>query len=140
MIVPEQTELTAAYWAGAARGEVMLQRCRECAAVWHPPAPTCPNGPSHPIEWFAASGRGRLHSYTRVEHAAHPAVAAAVPYLVALVELDEGPRLICNLLDASPEGLVAGLRVRLSIGAAAGGALLPVAHLDRATPSGSWGA
>jgi uncharacterized protein len=146
MIVPEETELTAPYWAGAARGQVMLQRCLECGVVWHPPAPTCPNGaadvggPVHPIEWFAASGLGQLYSYTRVEHAAHPGVAAAVPYLVALVELEEGPRLICNLLDASPEGLVAGLRVSLSIGPAAGGRMLPVARLDRATPADAWGA
>jgi uncharacterized protein len=114
---------------GAAQGQVMLQRCLDCAAVWHPPAPTCPAQPEHRIEWFAASGRGRLHSYTRVEHAAHPAVAASLPYLVALIELAEGPLFICNLLDADPAVLRLDIPVTLSLGPAVGGLDLPIARL-----------
>ena len=128
-IVPQESELTAPFWAGAARGQVMLQRCLDCAAVWHPPAPTCPAHPEHRIEWFAASGRGRLHSYTRVEHAAHPAVAASLPYLVALIELAEGPLFICNLLDAEPAVLRLDIPVTLSLGPAVGGLDLPIARL-----------
>jgi uncharacterized protein len=128
-IVPEETELTAPFWAGAARGEVMLQRCLDCAIVWHPPAPTCPANPAHRIEWFAATGAGRLHSYTQVEHAAHPAVTASLPYLVALIELAEGPLFICNLVDADDAALVLDAPVRLSPGPAVGGLELPVARL-----------
>jgi uncharacterized OB-fold protein len=128
-IVPQDTELTAPFWAAAARGQVLLQRCRDCAAVWHPPAPTCPAHPSHRIEWFAASGQGRLHSYTRVEHAAHPAVAAGLPYLVALIELAEGPLFICNLAEADRAALVLDAPVTLSLGPAVGGLELPVARL-----------
>lgn len=128
-IVPEETDLTAPFWAGAARGQVMLQRCLDCAAVWHPPAPTCPSEPAHRIEWFAASGRGRLHSYTRVEHAAHPAVTANLPYLVALIELAEGPRFICNLVEADEAALVIDAPVVISLGPAVGGLELPVARL-----------
>jgi uncharacterized OB-fold protein len=127
-ILPEETELTSPYWKGARQGRVMLQRCLDCSRVWHPPAPTCPGGPAHRIEWFAASGRASLYSYTRVEHAAHPAVLVALPYVVALVDLEEGPRLVCNLLEAAPTQLRAGLPVTLSAGPAAGGLELPVAR------------
>jgi len=133
-IRPEEVELTAPYWQGAQRGHVMLQRCLDCRRVWHPPAPTCPGNPAHRIEWFAASGRGSLYSYTRVEHAVHPAVLAALPYLVVLVDLEEGPRLVCNIVDVDPAQLRAGLRVTLAAGPAAGGLELPVARPARQGP------
>ena len=129
-ILPEETELTATYWSGARAGVVMLQRCLDCGRSWHPPAPTCPGGVDHRIEWFAASGRATLFSYTRVEHAVHPAVARVLPYLVALVDLEEGPRLVCNLIDADEAGLRAGLPVTLAAGPAAGGLELPVARVS----------
>ncbi|MDQ1692174.1 MAG: uncharacterized protein QOD87_2282 [Pseudonocardiales bacterium] len=129
-VVPEESELTAPYWASAQLGRVALQRCLDCGLVWHPPAPSCPAGAAHRIEWFESSGRGRLYSYTVVEHAVHPAVIGALPYLLALVALDEGPRLICNLVSADPSNLSADLPVTLSAGPAAGGLTLPVARLD----------
>jgi uncharacterized protein len=128
-IIPQETELTAPFWAGAARGQVMLQRCLDCGTVWHPPAPTCPVQPAHRIEWFAAAGAGRLHSYTRVEHAVHPAVVASLPYLVALIELAEGPLFICNLLDADVAALALDAPVVVSLGPAVGGLDLPVARV-----------
>ncbi|HTZ92917.1 MAG TPA: OB-fold domain-containing protein [Streptosporangiaceae bacterium] len=133
-IVPAETALTAAYWAAARRGVVLLQRCADCAIVVHPPEPVCPGGTMHELRWFEASGQGRLVSFTSVEHAVHPAVRGRLPYLVALVELDEGPRLICNLAanqpgcDA-PAGPGPGARVALRLGQAAGGLDLPVAYL-----------
>jgi uncharacterized OB-fold protein len=133
-IVPGETPLTAAYWAAARRGVILLQRCADCETVVHPPEPVCPGGTAHELRWFEASGRGRLVSFTSVEHAVHPAVRGHLPYLVALVELDEGPRLICNLA-ADPAGSDAGAgpgpgaRVVLRLGRAAGGLDLPVAYL-----------
>jgi uncharacterized protein len=133
-IVPEETALTAAYWAAARRGVILLQRCADCATVVHPPEPVCRGGTGHELRWFEASGRGRLVSFTSVEHAVHPAVRGRLPYLLALVELDEGPRLICNLA-ADPPGPDAGAgpgpgaRVVLRLGRAAGGLDLPVGYL-----------
>jgi uncharacterized OB-fold protein len=128
-ILPQETELTAPYWEGARAGRVMLQRCLDCGRVWHPAAPTCPGGVAHRIEWFAASGRATLYSYTRVEHAVHAAVLATLPYVVALVDLEEGPRFVCNLVAADPAQLRAGLPVTLAAGPAAGGLELPVARV-----------
>jgi uncharacterized OB-fold protein len=128
-IVPERTEFTDYYWAQAARGFIALQRCLDCGRTWHPHAPTCPGAPAHRTEWFTASGRGRLYSYTRVEHAAHRAVADQLPYVIALIDLEEGPRFICNLLDADASALGPDLAVTVRIGPAVGGARLPVARL-----------
>jgi uncharacterized OB-fold protein len=133
-IVPGETPLTAAYWAAARRGVILLQRCADCAAVLHPPEPVCPGGAGHELCWFEAAGQGRLVSVTSVAHAVHPAVRGRLPYLVALVELDEGPRIICNLVPNPSSSEVRGepepdARVVLRLGLAAGGLDLPVAYL-----------
>ena len=127
-VVPEETPLTAPYWAAARRGVVLLQRCADCGLVWHPPAPTCPGGPAHRVEWVPASGRAVLRSYTAVHHAVHAAVTGRVPYLVALVELEEGPLFVCSLDGVAEEQLVNGLPLTLSTGPTPGGLELPVAR------------
>ena len=127
-IGPAETPLTAPYWAAARRGVILLQRCADCGAVLHPPAPVCPDGAAHELRWFEASGLGRLASCTVVTHAAHPVVQGRLPYVIALVELDEGPRVICNL-SAGQHEPGPGARVVLRLGRAAGGLELPVAHL-----------
>ncbi|MCU1657185.1 MAG: hypothetical protein JWO57_1841 [Pseudonocardiales bacterium] len=140
-IVPESTELTAAFWSAAAEGRILLQRCAGCELVWHPPAPVCPGCRGDVLEWFASSGRGTLYSYTRVEHAAHAAVADAVPYLVALVDLDEGPRVVTSLVgvdDASAvSALTARTRVTIELGPAAAGLQLPIARPSGPDADGS---
>ena len=127
-IGPAETPLTAPYWSAARRGVILLQRCADCGAVLHPPAPVCPDGAAHELRWFEASGLGRLASCTVVTHAAHPVVQGRLPYVIALVELDEGPRVICNLAPGQHEP-GPGARVVLRLGRAAGGLELPVAHL-----------
>ncbi len=138
-IVPEVTALTEPYWEAARAGRLALQRCPVCERTWHPPEPVCPTSPGHPVEWITASGWGRLHSYTVVHHAAHPAVADALPYVVALVDLDEGPRLICNLLGSDPGEVTPFARVRLELGSTAAGETLPVARLAAFGPPGDGG-
>jgi uncharacterized OB-fold protein len=135
-IVPEETDLTAPYWSSAAQGRVALQRCQDCGQVWHPAAPSCPGGVGHRIEWFEASGRGTLYSFTVVAHSAHPAVSDALPYIVALIALEEGPLYVCNLLDADPANLRADMPVLLAAGPAAGGLTLPVARIDQSPSIG----
>jgi len=127
-IVPAETPLTAQYWSAARRGVILLQRCADCGAVLHPPAPVCPGGAAHELRWLEATGLGRLASFTVVTHAAHPVVHGRLPYVIALVELDEGPRVICNL---SPGQHEPGPRARvgLRLGSTAGGLELPVAYL-----------
>lgn len=126
MIVPVETELTAPYWAAAARGRVLLQRCGSCGQVWHPPAPVCPGCRGTAWEWFEAAGQGAVRSFTEVVHPVHRQVETVVPYLVVLVELAEGPLFLCGWAG---ERLPADAQeVTISLGTAAGGKPLPTAR------------
>lgn len=114
IIAPDTDPLTAPYWEGARRGELLLQHCRACADCWHPPLPRCPSCLSPDVDWRPSSGAGRVYSYTVIHHATHPAVEDHVPYLVALVELREGPRMVANIRDCPADDVYVGMPVRVA--------------------------
>lgn len=125
LIVPKPDALTQPYWDGVRQRELRIQKCAQCGQVWHPPLYLCPHCHSSKVEWVAASGRGTLYSYTVVHHAAHVAVADRVPYLVALVTLAEGPRVVSNLLNCDRSEARIGMPLRLTFQEIAGGIWLP---------------
>jgi hypothetical protein len=103
---PEPTVDSQPFWDGVARGELLLQRCRACDEVFSLPAsPCCPGCLGQDIAWFAASGRGTVFSFTVVHHAFHPAFAADVPYVVADIELEEGPIVVSNVSERPHIGM-----------------------------------
>jgi len=108
MILPTITELSTPYWEGTKRGELRLQWCSDCNSCWHPPSPVCPDCASSNVEWRPSSGRGRLYSYSICESPVHPSFADKVPYIVALVRLQEGPMIVTNLIDISPREISIG--------------------------------
>jgi uncharacterized OB-fold protein len=122
--VPVPTPETSHYWEGTAHGELRLQRCRACTSTYFPPQPSCPQCASHDVEVVRASGRGSLHSYVITQLAA-PGFEA--PYVIAVVELDEGPRLLTNLVDVEPDpdGLVLDTPVEV-VFEAVGDVVLPM--------------
>lgn len=103
---PRPTPDTEHYWEGTRRGELRLQRCTRCSKVFFYPRSACPGCGSDQVEWFASSGHGRLHTYV-ISHRAAPGFEAQVPYAIAVVELEEGPRLLTNIVgvDNTPESL-----------------------------------
>jgi uncharacterized protein len=103
--LPQPTPETAHFWEGARHGELRLQRCDACRAVIFPPRPFCPECASRSVSVFKASGRARLDSYV-INQRPHPAFDG--PYAIALVALEEGPRLMSNIVDCAqtPEALV----------------------------------
>lgn len=103
--LPTPTPETEHFWAGARAGELRLQRCDECDHVYFPPRPFCPACASRAVSVFAASGRGRLESYV-ISHRPHRTFEP--PYAIALVALEEGPRLMSNIVNCeqTPEALV----------------------------------
>lgn len=102
--LPKPTPETAHFWEGTREGELRLQRCDACSHVYFPPRPFCPACASRAVSVFAASGRGRLDSYV-INHRPHPAFDG--PYAIALVALEEGPRLMSNIVgcEQTPEAL-----------------------------------
>lgn len=103
--LPKPTPETAHFWEGTRVGELRLQRCGDCLHVYFPPRPFCPACASRSVAVFTASGRGRLDSYV-ISHRPHRAFEA--PYAIALVALDEGPRMMSNIVECAqtPEALV----------------------------------
>lgn len=97
--LPTPTPETAPYWEGARAGELRIQRCRACAQAYFYPRPYCPQCGSADVEWFVASGRATLASYIISERAA-PGFDA--PYAIAIVELEEGPRMMTNIVEVEP--------------------------------------
>ncbi len=110
--VPPVTPETAPWWAGCARGELLLQRCAACGHKQHYPRQLCAACGHRELVWEAASGRGRIRSYTVIRRAVSAAFAEDTPYVVALIELEEGPTLMTNLLHCDPEALAIGQPVR----------------------------
>jgi uncharacterized OB-fold protein len=102
--VPAPTPETKHFWEGTRAGELRLQRCDDCAHVYFPPRPFCPSCSGRSVSVFAASGRATLHSYV-INQRPHPAFDG--PYSIATVELDEGPRMMTNIVETpqTPEAL-----------------------------------
>lgn len=125
LIVPKPDALTEPYWRGARDGKLLLQTCRECGHAWHPPTPICPACQAKNYEWRPASGRGTVYSFTVVHHAAHVAVEKAVPYLVALVTLEDGPRVVSGILNCDADSVRVGMPVTLTFQEISPGIVLP---------------
>jgi uncharacterized OB-fold protein len=102
--LPEPTPETAHFWAGTKEGELRVQRCDDCRHVYFPPRPFCPKCASRKVSAVKASGRATLYSYI-ISH--RPAPGFAAPYAIAVVELEEGPRMMTNIIGCpqTPEAL-----------------------------------
>jgi len=95
--------VAAPFWDAAARGEFVLPFCDACPGFFFYPRVICPRCGSREIEWRPASGRGRLHTFCIHHQSALPGFRDAVPFVSAIVELEEGPRLMTFLTDVEPD-------------------------------------
>ncbi len=111
--VPQPTPETEGYWEGCRAGELRLQRCGDCDHVQFPPQRFCSTCLGAALRWERASGRGRVRSYSVVRHPISPAFAEDVPYVVALVELEEGPTMMSGLRGCTIEQVEVGLPVEV---------------------------
>ncbi|MEX1255393.1 MAG: Zn-ribbon domain-containing OB-fold protein [Dehalococcoidia bacterium] len=102
---------TAPFWEAQNNHELKFQRCTQCQSVRYPVGPLCPACRTFESEWITSSGRGTIYSYTIVRHQTHPAFPA--PYTVALVEMEEGPRVIAQLRAAEDAPVSIGTPVHV---------------------------
>lgn len=125
--LPEIRGPEAHVYAEASHGRLVLQRCGTCGAWISYPRVVCPAcGAADRLEWHEVSGRGAVYTFTIVHRAGHAAFAKDVPYVVAMVELDEGVRLLSNVVDCPPEQVRIGLPVRVAFRDVAPGVGFPV--------------
>ena len=118
--LPTPNADTAAFWEGCAAGELRLQRCAACGSAQFPPRALCAACHAPAPAWEKASGRGRIVSHTRVHRPPSAAFKADVPYVVALVALEEGPRIMVNLRGTIAEAPRIGDAVRIGFDPPAG--------------------
>lgn len=111
---PERTPLNTPYWDALQEGRLLFQRCIACRHPWLPVRSECQRCLSPEWTWEEAVGRGRVVSWVVFHRAYHPEFEARLPYNVAVVELEEGPRLITNLVG-DLGGLEGDVPVRLRI-------------------------
>ena len=128
---------TKEFWDATTAGRLLLKRCLDCGSViWYPRA-FCPDCASMRTEWFESAGRGRVYSYT-LNHRGQGAYQGAEPYVLAYVELDEGPRMMTNIVGAEADDLAVGLPVEVVFHDTGEGNALPrfrpaAASADRAS-------
>ena len=104
-MVPAANADTKPFWEGCSRGEFLLQRCSACNTLRHPPSPICPRCLSAEHAWIPASGLATLYTYVVVRETRMKGWDTMVPYVLAVVTLEEGPRVLTNLVNVAPEAV-----------------------------------
>lgn len=112
--LPRPSPESAPFWEACRAGELRLQRCAGCGHFWFPPSILCPRCWSREWRWEATSGRGTVHSFVVFQRAYHPAFRDAIPYVVSVVELAEGPRFLTRLVDVTPDSVRTGMPVEVA--------------------------
>ena len=112
--LPEVTEELRPFFAAARENRLVVQRCERCGVRRFPPREICNRCLGRDSAWVASSGRGTIVSYNVMHQIYHPAFAAEAPYAVALVELEDGGRMITNVVDCPLERLRIGMPVEVT--------------------------
>ena len=120
---PQINVETKAFWDATAEGKLLLPRCNECdVVIWYPKL-FCPECSSFDISWFEASGKGTIYSYTVNRRGQGDYRDLA--YVVAYVELEEGPRILTNIVDCDVDQVSVGQKVQVVFHPTSNGAALP---------------
>lgn len=123
--VPQPDDVSQPFFDGARRGVLMIQRCTGCGAFLAPGSRLCTECLDESLEWVEAGGRGTLFTYAIMYQRYHPAFYDEIPYNIAVVELDEGPRLNTNIVGIANDDLRVGLPVVVTFEAMSDGVSVP---------------
>jgi uncharacterized OB-fold protein len=126
LIVPSTNPDSKPFWDGCGRNELLLQRCSACGTLRHPPSPVCANCLSDQAEWIRASGRGTVYTFTVVRQVLARGWDEKIPYIVAVIELDEGVKVLTNLTNVVPEAVTIGMPVEVTFEELDGTTKLPL--------------
>ncbi|MDX6380358.1 MAG: uncharacterized protein QOI57_1382 [Rubrobacteraceae bacterium] len=133
--LPQPDDVSRPFFEGARRHVLMIQRCSNCGTYQLPGRFSCDECLAKDPEWVEASGRGTIFTFTVVHQRYHPAFADKIPYNVAVVELDEEPRLITNITGIDNDDIHVGMQVEVMFEDVTGEISLP-----QFRPAGNWGA
>ena len=122
---PRPSAVSAGFWAATAEGRFLVQRCGACGETIFYPRINCPACGSTDLGDVDASGRGTVFTYTIARRPTHRAFAEAGPYVIAIVELEEGPHVTTNIVGCDPDEVTIGMPVELVFGEVVDGTALP---------------
>ncbi|HEV7733041.1 MAG TPA: Zn-ribbon domain-containing OB-fold protein [Candidatus Binatia bacterium] len=111
--LPRIDEESRGWWEALARHELCVQRCRDCGTLRLPPRALCTNCLSGAIEWVRSSGKAVVYSYTVTHQNQAPGFREELPYVLAIVQLAEGPRLMTNVVECAPDQVRIGMPVEV---------------------------
>ncbi|MCX5333342.1 Zn-ribbon domain-containing OB-fold protein [Streptomyces sp. NBC_00140] len=111
--VPEPDAFTRTYWDAAEEGRLLVRRCGACGRTHHYPREFCPHCWSEDVTWESASGRAELYTWSVVHRNDLPPFGERTPYVAAVVQLAEGPRMMTELVGVPPEALRAGMALEV---------------------------
>jgi uncharacterized OB-fold protein len=125
-LAPKIQDDNAAFWEGCKNQQLLFQKCSECGHMRYPASVACPECLSLESEWIESKGEGKIYSFVVFRHAFHSSAKNKLPYVVAVVELDEGLAFRTNIVDCDPDKVSCEMRVRLKWEPMAGDLYLPV--------------
>ena len=110
---PKPTEVTQPFWDATAEGRFLIQRCGACGTAQFYPKISCTTCGSRELAWEDASGKGTVYTFSIARRPTHPAFTGDEPYVVAIVELAEGPHVTTSIVGCPPEDVRIGMPVRV---------------------------
>ena len=115
LTLPDPDEDSFEFWEGLKQGRLLTQACNICSQMNYPPMVMCSECGSFNFQWREIEGGGVLYSYVVTHQPIHPSLVDYTPFLTALIELDEGPRITSNIVNIQPEEAEIGMRLRLEL-------------------------
>ncbi len=112
--IPEADAFTRTYWDAAEQGRLLIRRCADCGRAHHYPREFCPRCWSENVTWETASGRATLYTWSVVHRNDLPPFGERVPYVAAVVDLAEGPRMMTEIVQCEAAGLRAGMAMEVT--------------------------
>jgi len=112
--LPVTDEDTQPFWDFCKAHELRVQKCTQCGQLHYPPSPICPHCLNMKSEWVKLSGKGKVFSYILVHRRYHPGFSAELPYTVAIIETDEGIRMLSNVIGCKPDAVKIDMPVEVA--------------------------
>ena len=110
---PMVDSANAPFWQAASEGVLLIKRCNACGEAHWYPRPFCPHCGSEHTEWVTSNGSGTVYSFTVTYQNQAPGFRESLPYVLAVVQLDEGPRMMTNVVGCAPEDVKIGMPVQV---------------------------
>ena len=126
--LPTPDAETQPFWDAAREGRLLIRRCEDCGAAHFYPRPFCPRCWSGRVEWIEATGRATLYTWSVVHQNDLPPFPERVPYVAAMVDLEEGPRMITNVVGCDFDDLAFGMALEVEFRPVSDDATIPVFH------------